>query len=396
MRRQASPIDPAVEAVLQTLRLGAEVDAAGLARRWAAVDPAGLAALVEYEGCVLWLYQRLQELHILGAAPTEFVEWLSARAHRLLAYTLGVDAQRDQLVRLLNEFRVPHVLLKGAARRLMADVHASGSARPTTDVDVLVPHEFAGPTWARLQSAGFVSTPGPGFTCEGHFHLPPLRHGGGVAVELHTSTSTFVPAPVAWERMRGSARVAQCQGGPTQVPSATELLWHGITHAPLPHAGAFRIRYFQDAAVSWAARAEIDWDQISTRLASLELPDPILARGWLGTAWDLVQPDRSTRPIGTASALHLGRALTWRLTVFRRFGEARSDAAPQVWGPRLVSRGRRLLIDEATRAELGLPLIPQPRTAFAPRAGRRLAAAAARVCYRGWCTLRRAQTPMEE
>src|SRR2546425_10826424 len=208
MRRQASPIDPAVEAVLQTLRLGAEVDAAGLARRWAAVDPAGLAALVEYEGCVLWLYQRLQELHILSAAPTEFVEWLSARAHRLLAYTLGVDAQRDQLVRLLNEFRVPHVLLKGAARRLMADVHAYGSARTTTDVDVLVPHEFAGPTWARLQSAGFVSTPGPGFTCEGHFHLPPLRHGGGGAGGLPTAPSPLLAAPGPREGHRGGAPVA--------------------------------------------------------------------------------------------------------------------------------------------------------------------------------------------
>src|SRR3989442_49531 len=216
MRRQASPIDPAVEAVLQTLRLGAEVDAAGLARRWVAVDPAGLAALVEYEGCVLWLYQRLQELHILGAAPTEFVEWLSARAHRLMAYNLVVDAQRDQLVRLLNEFRVPHVLLKGAARRLMADVHAYGSARTTTDVDVLVPHEFAGPTWARLQSAGFVSTPGPGFTCEGHFHLPPLRNGGGVPAGAPSSPPPLPPPPGPPGAPPGGAPAAARQGGAAQ------------------------------------------------------------------------------------------------------------------------------------------------------------------------------------
>src|SRR3989442_9212955 len=152
-----------------------------------------------------------------------------------MAYNLVVDAQRAQLVRLLNEFRVPHVLLKGAARRLMADVHAYGSARTTTDVDVLVPHEFAGPTWARLQSAGFVSTPGPGFTCEGHFHLPPLRHGGGVAVEPPNSPSTFVPPPVASERLRGGARVAQRPGGPAQVPPAPEPLLHRVTPSPPPH-----------------------------------------------------------------------------------------------------------------------------------------------------------------
>src|SRR3989442_9335645 len=146
-----------------------------------------------------------------------------------MAYNLVVDAQRAQLVRLLNEFRVPHVLLKGAARRLMADVHAYGSARTTTDVDVLVPHEFAGPTWARLQSAGFVSTPGPGFTCEGHFHLPPLRHGGGGPAGLHTAAAPFLPAPPAWGGLGGSAPGRPWPGVAPPGPPAPALLWDAVT-----------------------------------------------------------------------------------------------------------------------------------------------------------------------
>src|SRR5881628_2700633 len=133
MRQHASLTDEAAEVVLETFRPGAASDAAGLSRRWAALDPTGLPALAEYEGCVLWLYQRLQELRILDAVPAAFAERLSTRAHRLMAHNLLVDAQRDELVRLLNEFRVPHVLLKGAARRLLAVVYPYGSARTTTD-----------------------------------------------------------------------------------------------------------------------------------------------------------------------------------------------------------------------------------------------------------------------
>jgi len=184
----------AADLLLETLRLQGDVDMARLGSRWAALCPVGLAALAEYEGCVLWLHRRLRDLGLLELVPAGFARWLSARAHRLAAINLLVDAQRNDLVRILHEWHVPHVLLKGAARRLVSDVYPYADARRTTDVDVLLPEEVARPTWLRLQTAGFVAAPDPQGTYRSHFHLPPLRNGRAATVELHTSTSTFLPA----------------------------------------------------------------------------------------------------------------------------------------------------------------------------------------------------------
>ena len=373
-----------VALLLQTLRLRGDVDVADLRRHWAALDPAGLAALLQYEGCVLWVHQRLRELQLLELAPPPFAGWLTAQARRLTARNLLVDAQRDALVRILNELQVPHVLLKGAARRLLTRIYPYVGARATSDVDVLVPQEAARPTWVHLQTVGFVPTPDPARRYDGHFHLPPLENGKAVAVELHTSTSKFVPAPIAWRRLHDNARVVACRGGPTRVPSATELLWGAVTHAPIPYPAAFRMRYFHDATVGWAAGPEVDWGEIDRRLASPEVPNDGLTRRWLGTAAQLCGSAGGEPALGTLPHLDLGRALNWRLAVFRLVGDSERGATGSVWGRQPLSRGRRLLIDEATRVELHLPHSPPRHVTALHRPGRRVAAAAARLCYRGW------------
>ena len=264
--------------LLTTLRLRGDCDVAGLRRRWADLDPAGLAALAEYEGSVLWLHRRLRELGLVDVVPATLAEWLSTRARRLAARNLLVDAQRDDLVAILNDLRVPHVLIKGVARRLVADRYPYADARATSDVDVLVPEQLALSSWEQLLKAGFTATSGRTASYDGHFHLPPLINGRAVNIEIHTSTSNCLPAAIAWRRFERSAQLAACQGGPTRVPAATELLWHAITHAPLPDPLAFRLRFLQDAEVSWAAGAEIDWSEIASRFSSDELPDRALAR----------------------------------------------------------------------------------------------------------------------
>src|SRR2546430_484988 len=146
--------------LLTTLRLRGDCDVAGLRRRWADLDPAGLAALAEYEGSVLWLHRRLRELGLVDVVPATLSQWLSTRARRLAARNLLVDAQRDDLVAILNDLRVPHVLLKGVARRLVADRYPYADARATSDVDVLVPEQLALSSWEQLLKAGFTATAG--------------------------------------------------------------------------------------------------------------------------------------------------------------------------------------------------------------------------------------------
>jgi hypothetical protein len=383
-----------VDLLLETLRLHGDTDGAALRSRWAALSPAGLAALVDYESCVLWLQRRVHELDLLDLLPDSFAQWLSGRAHQIAARNLLVDAQRNELVAILNEWRVPHVLLKGAALRLVSHVYPYADARRTTDVDVLLSGAAARSTWLRLQTAGFASVPDSGGAYDNHFHLPPLRNGKAVTVELHTSTSGLLPPLVAWNRFDGKGQTVTCSGGPTQVPSATELLWHAITHAPLPHPYAFRIRFLQDAAVVWAAAADIDWDEIATRLAGSELPHRALARCWLGTAARLAGLAHTDRALGTLPALDLSLALSWRLSVFRpgRGGGLHDHRA--VWGPHPISRGRRLLIDAGTRAELGLPPTPSRSVASVDRLVRWVAGAAARVCYHAWRSFSRASVPL--
>ena len=376
--------------LLTTLRLRGDCDVAGLRRRWADLDPAGLAALAEYEGSVLWLHRRLRELGLVDVVPATLSQWLSTRARRLAARNLLVDAQRDDLVAILNDLRVPHVLLKGVARRLVADRYPYADARATSDVDVLVPEQLALSSWEQLLKAGFTATSGRTASYDGHFHLPPLINGRAVNIEIHTSTSNCLPAAIAWRRFERSAQLAACQGGPTRVPAATELLWHAITHAPLPDPLAFRLRFLQDAEVSWAAGAEIDWSEIASRFSSDELPDRALARRWLGTATQLSGiPDTETY-LGSLPALDLSQALSWRLTVFRLLGARDVRATRSIWGRHPVSRARRLLIDEATRAAAELPPLPPLNTTSLHRAGRRVVAGVGRLCYHGWRMFRAA------
>ena len=385
MRRRRSTASETADLLLTTLRLHADVDVGALRKRWAASSLAGLATLTEYEGCVLWLHQRLKELRIFDAVPAAFAEWLSQRAHFLVARNLLVDAQRDDLVQILNELRVPHVLLKGSARRLIADRYPYADARSTSDVDVLLPGSTALPTWQCLRAAGFEPASASPTTYDGHFHLPPLRNGRAVAVELHTSTSTFVPAPVAWTRFAGTAQAATCAGGPTRIPGATELLWHAITHAPLPHPFAFRMRLFQDAAVVCAAGAEVDWGEIAMRLTTDELPHRALARRWLGTAVQLGALPDAASPLRPLPTPDLSKILTWRLGVCRLLDTRGLRPPRPVWGRHPVSRVRRLLLDQAARVELKLPsTLSPPGTPSARRIGRGVAAGAARVCYQAW------------
>jgi len=388
MTRCLTPTSEVADLLLTTLRVRDHVDITSLRQRWAALDPAGLSALTEYEGSVLWLHRRLREFGLLDVVPGTLAQWLSTRAHRLAARNLLVDAQRDDLVAILNELHVPHVLLKGAARRLVADRYPYADARVTTDVDVLVPEGLAQASWERLRDAGFTAPPGSTAQYDGHFHLPPLVNGRTVNVELHTSTSSYLPAGLAWRRFDTSAQVASCRGGPTRVPAATELLWHAVTQAPLPNPDAFRIRFFQDVAVSWAVGPDIDWGGIASRLASAELPNGAAARRWLGTAARLAGVPDAENPLGPLPALDLLRAMSWRLTVFRLLGAGDRRPARPVWGPHPVSRSRRLLIDEATRIEADLPPGPSLGATWLRQRGRRVMAGAARLCYRGWRTFR--------
>lgn len=359
--------------VLETLRLRPSRSAAALRAAWRAAPTIGLAPLVAFEGCSLWLYRRLTELDALPDVDRTFASWLARSARRVAARNLRTRVQRDTVVTALNAFACPHVLLKGVARQLVTDVYPYADARPIGDVDILLPRDRARLAWERLCDIGFAPAPRDESRYATHHHLPPLSNGLRVPVEVHTSTAPHLAADEAWQRMTADARRIQHEGRTTAVSATTELLWHTVAHAlRTPSGGAFRLRFLLDAASLWAGGDQIDWGRIAGRLAAGEVPHTILARRWLAAAAWLAGRTPPADVVADAAPFDLHRALRWRSRVCRVFA-----SGPAIWGPAPASRVRRLLIQEATRARAGLPLA-------AASVGRWAAAGVARICFQAW------------
>ncbi|HEX9631369.1 MAG TPA: nucleotidyltransferase family protein [Gemmatimonadales bacterium] len=363
----------ASDLLLETLRLRPGSSGPDLRCAWRAARTESLAALVAFEGCSLWLYRRLTELGALAGVEPAFAAWLARSARRIAARNLLVDAQRDAVVAILNELECPHVLLKGAGRRLVTHLYPYADARATGDVDVLLPVDRAQEAWDRLRAAGFAAPPHVRPTHAMHHHLTPLANERPVCVEIHTSTARGLPAREAWARMTIDALPVQHERRTTRVASATELLWHAVAHAfAAPPATAFRLRFLLDAAVVWTGGEALDWTRIERRLDGGELPTPRLARRWLGAAAWLAGRAAPARVIGTEPPFALHHLLRWQLDVCRALAWG-----PGSWSRAPVSRLRRLLIEEATRASVGVPIAAAPVARW-PAAG------LARMCFRTW------------
>jgi len=348
-----------------------------------------IAAWAGWEQGEQWLLRRLGQVAALEAAPARLVEALrrASRAHAQAG--MAVDADTGSVVRALAAHNIPCVLLKGPARRAAAGLYPLADARRTSDVDVLVQTSQAEAAWRLLASSGYAplepfdpahAQPGESeLWAPSRHHLRPLTRPGGAAVELHVSTAWELPAAEAWSRSTAGAREIEWQGLTVRVPSATELLWHGLTHAQRWASqsrgpSTWILRYWLDAAAIQAA-ADVDWSHIAERLGGPELPDAARARLWLSAAAQLAGVPLPPS-IAATRAFPLPEVLRWRLVVFTRTG---AD-----------SRWRDKLLDEATRAELRLPLMPLVSERPLPiQLRRRTASLLARAVYVTWRSLSR-------
>ena len=337
-----------------------------------------MRGLVEFEGAALWLYLRLKELAAFPefAMDRGFWSWLAAAAKKIAAKNMLVDGRTSVLVRHLHLADAPHVLIKGSARQRAAHLYHYAAARPTNDLDVLVQESSVVSLRDRLLTAGYRYAFPVEATPRGHYHLRPLTDESGVPVELHVSTAGRLSPNEAWNRTASGAIEINVGGEQSRIPSATELLWQGITHGVLHEARAYRLRFFLDATSILASQSEVDWDTIDHRLGSPEIDDRSHTVAWLGTAaWlaGLPLPDHIARGV---KPFPLRRVLRWRLRVFRN--------------RHLGSQVRRRLLEEGTRVEAGMPLLPTVAGTSLPlRIRRRIASAAARASYLVWRLPRR-------
>ena len=327
----------------------------GLGQRWATADTRGLAELINFEGCALWLLRRVRQIGVAQTLDARLGALLAQRARDIAARNLLVDAETEAVLRFLAARAVPCVLLKGAARRALADRYPFAEARPTNDIDLLVPAAVAPAVWADLRAQGYDLVHPGRPPRPRHHHLPGLFGRAGVAVEIHTSVAPGIPADETWQRIRSTAITVERFGVPTLVPSVTELLWDGTMHAVRAGPKGFRLHHLLAVAgIGGDAPEEL-------REVRARLPSGALASAWLdGAAW--------LAGLGPqAPPASLSRALRWRLALLRHLPLAQRMLSP--------------LADEASRLEFGL--LPSPRGGLTRGFGP-LGVALMRNAYRCW------------
>ena len=310
--------------LLETLRLDEQADPAELCSEWMNVETDGLAHLIGFEGCALWLRRRLAQLNAHDFADRRFRTWLEHRSHELAARNRLVDAQTDRVAGALGDANIPFVLIEGTAWRALADTIPYADARATSDVDILIPAARARDAWEELRMAGYEIPASPvdrPAVTPARFHLPTVWNLSRVAVELHTSTSDDVSAAEAWRRANVDVRRVE-RGGVVVVVEAspTELLWHALTNAFSHAASAFRLGFLLDAAAIVAAPTPVNWAEVGWRLDSSEIRNRHAAVQWLGAAATLAGgslPENVTRDV---RFLDLDFLLRWRLKLLRRVG----------------------------------------------------------------------------
>ena len=311
--------------LLETLHFDERADPASLRSAWMHVETNGLARLVDFEGCALWLRQRLAQLGARDFADRRFRTWLDHRSRELVVRNRLVDALTDRVAGVLTDANVPFLLIRGSARRALTDTIPFADALATSDVDILIPAARARDAWDEMRAAGYelAASAGKGLavTPTGRFHIPTVWNLTQVAVELHTSTSDGVSAAEAWRRANVDVRRVERGGVMVAVQSSpTELLWHALTDALSHDAAAFRLHFLLDVAAIVAGPAPVNWADVGGRLDSAEIPNRDFAVQWLGAAAELAGgslPENVTRGV---DCLDLDVVLKLRLALLRRIG----------------------------------------------------------------------------
>jgi hypothetical protein len=355
----------AADLLFETLMLRPRVPAEQLADAWRRVPPRGLAALAAFEGGAIWVLRRLREIGAADVAPAPFVTAIAEQARGVAARNLLVDAEAERVVRRLDAAGIPCVLIKGVARRAGVGRWPFADARSTHDVDVIVPEADVDRAWKDLVSAGYHRYS----EATSLRHRPALISEGRVGVELHISPAVHLPAAEAWRRATDGSVAVEWQGTQVLVPCATEMLWHGLTHALQNHLFAWRLRFLLDGAVILAGDDGIAWDTLGARIDAGEL-DPVAATRWLDAAAQLAGVELPIPLRGNGTPFDVPLTLRWRLAVLRRGGDAGFT-------------GR--LLEEGTRVELGLPVASVVKGTGSFRRMRRwVAGRVARLAYGAW------------
>ncbi len=325
-----------------------------------------LPHLAEFEGVTPWLYHRLKQSGGLDVLPVGVAERLRSAALEAVTWNLRVDDQAAALIALLQSAGLPHILLKGVARRALGGHHYH-SLRRTADVDLLLPKDAAAAAYELLTRSGYQRVFPDREHSPHHHHLAMLWDERRVGVELHTSLTQLVSPELTWQRMSASARRVEWEGLQVLVPSLTELAWTTVVQAPTDALTlGFRLRELLDFAVL-AEVGDLEWKELARRSG-------------LGEAADgdstLPVPERvlTTWVEAASGRFDLLPLLRWRIRIL---------------AARQLRRGvAERLLSESARVTLGLPPLPPPAWVVPPAYRWHLTGRVTRSAFRAWRAVR--------
>lgn len=206
--------------------------------------------------------------------PARVRRSIAAEHRRTAMVNLRLHADFRSVILALQRGGIPTIALKGL--HLATLVYGDLAARPTGDIDLLVPVKDLAHAGAVLQHLGFrplspyrVSHDGVPYAFH---HLPRFVKAGARPVEIHwhvmaptwTGSIAWTDISELWDR----AVPARIAGVDAQVLSPEDLLLHLCIHATYLHMGEFGARPWCDIAETIRRHhGRLAWEEVTTRAA---------------------------------------------------------------------------------------------------------------------------------
>lgn len=228
------------------------------------LDWIAVAQLADRENLLGVLWPALAPEH--NQIPDEIAATMRKRALVSEFRMAALEAQLADVVRLLDDHRIPVMLMKGSA--LAVTRYGSFAQRPMGDLDLLVREHQVKQAWELLRGAGWApEREGADAFYDDHQHLCPLVAPGGarMVVELHRCLLyPHGPFPLPEADVWAAASAVDVGGHPAWVPSPELLALHLCIHFAWSHQMRFGLgRMVRDVGTLGAS---VDWDRL-VRLA---------------------------------------------------------------------------------------------------------------------------------
>lgn len=192
-------------ALYEALAAGAQRDAERMRAVLASAPPERTYTHAVRHKCVAALFDSIAENRVRDDETAGLRVLLGRYVARCVLDSADIGPQVESLVRILNGARVPHCLLKSAARIYAGETRAERTH--ICDIDIFIPREHAQSAVAALQAGGYAYQYPElaDYYLRIHHHLSPMVHESFARpVELHVRLALpgYFSTPNDWHALQ--------------------------------------------------------------------------------------------------------------------------------------------------------------------------------------------------